>query len=56
MKDFRAISLVLSFAKLVTKILANRLASHLDHMVSPNQSAFIKNRFIQDNLCWSNKR
>jgi hypothetical protein len=40
-KNFRPISLVHSFAKLVTKILANRLASHLDQMVSPNQSAFI---------------
>jgi hypothetical protein len=49
-KDFRPISLVHSFAKLVTKILANRLASHLDQMVSPNQSAFIKKRFIQDNF------
>ena len=48
-KDFRHKSLVHSFAKLVTKILANRLASRLDKMVSPNQSAFIKKRFIQDN-------
>ena len=48
-KDFRPISLVHSFAKLVTKILANRLASRLDKMVYPNQSAFIKKRFIQDN-------
>jgi hypothetical protein len=31
-KDFRRISLVHSFAKLVTKCLANRLASRLDHM------------------------
>ena len=49
-KDFRPISLVHSFAKLVTKMLANRLASRLDQMVSPNQSAFIKNRLIQDNF------
>ena len=49
-KDFRPVSLVHSFAKLVTKMLANRLASRLDQMVSPNQSAFIKNRFIQDNF------
>ena len=49
-KDFRPISLVHSFAKLVTKILANRLAGHLNELVSPNQSAFIKGRFIQDNF------
>lgn len=45
-KDFRPISLVHSFAKLVTKILTNRLAGHLDAMVSPNQSAFIKRWFM----------
>lgn len=49
-KDFRPISLIHSFAKLITKILANRLAAHLDRMVSCNQSAFIKGRFIQDNF------
>jgi hypothetical protein len=49
-KDFRPISLVHSFAKLVTKLLANRLAGRLHDMVSPIQSAFIKGRFIQDNF------
>jgi len=49
-KDFRPISLVHSFAKLVTKLLANRLAIRLQQLVSPNQSAFIKGRFIQDNF------
>lgn len=49
-KDYRPISLIHSVAKLVTKILANRLASKLDQIVTPNQSAFIKGRFIQDNF------
>ena len=49
-KDFRPISLVHSFAKLITKLLANRLAGRLNQMVSPNQSAFIKGRFIQNNF------
>jgi hypothetical protein len=49
-KDFRPISLVHSFAKLVTKVLANRLAAKLNDMVSPIQGAFIKGRFIQDNF------
>ena len=49
-KDFRPISLVHRFAKLVTKILANRLGKKLNNMVSPIQSAFIKGKFIQDNF------
>ena len=49
-KDFRPISLVHSFAKLVTKLLANCLAPKLQEMVSPVQSAFIKGCFIQDNF------
>jgi hypothetical protein len=40
--DFRPISLVHSFAKLLTKIMVNRIAGPLHQMVSPNQSAFIK--------------
>jgi hypothetical protein len=49
-KDFRPISLVHSFAELITKLLANRLAGWLNQMVSPNQSVFIKGHFIQDNF------
>jgi hypothetical protein len=49
-KDYRPISLVHSFAKLVTNVLAARLAPHLPSMVSINQSAFIKGRSIQDNF------
>jgi hypothetical protein len=49
-KDFRPISLIHSFTKLITKILANRLAARLEEMVSTNQSAFIKGMFIQDNF------
>ena len=41
-KDFRPISLVHSFEKIVTEILANRLACCLNVMVSPSQTAFIK--------------
>lgn len=49
-KDFRPISLIHSFAMLVSKILANRLAPLLPSMVSINQSAFIKGRSIHDNF------
>ena len=47
--DFRPISLVHSFAKLVTKVLANRLVPTLKELVATNQSAFVKGRCIHDN-------
>ena len=49
-KDYHPISLVHSFAKLITKILANLLAPFLDSLVSMNQSAFICGRCIHDNF------
>jgi hypothetical protein len=49
-KNFRPISLIHSFAKIITKILANRLAEILPKLVSPNQSAVIKGRRIHDNF------
>jgi hypothetical protein len=48
--DFRPISLIHSFAKLVTKIMANRLAPLLHKLVAVNQSAFVKGRSIHDKL------
>lgn len=49
--DYRPISLIHSFSRLITKCLANRLAPKLNALVSRNQSAFIKGRCIQDNFC-----
>lgn len=49
-KAFRPISLVHSIAKLITKLLASRMARKLQGMVSVKQSAFIKRTFIQDNF------
>jgi hypothetical protein len=49
-KDFRPTSLIHSFAKLVTKIMANRLTPLLDSLVATTQSAFIKGRCIHDNF------
>lgn len=45
-KYYRPISLIHSFAKLVAKILARRLAPFLDTLVAANQSAFIRGRCI----------
>jgi retron-type reverse transcriptase len=50
--DFRPISLTHSFAKLLSKILANWLAPKLNSLVSRAQSAFIKKRSIQDNFLY----
>jgi hypothetical protein len=53
--EFRPISLIHSFAKLVSKALALRLSPYMDHLVSHAQSAFIKSQCIQDNfLCVRN--
>jgi hypothetical protein len=49
-KDYKPINLIHSFARLVMKILANRLANKLDNMVSKNQTAYVKERFIHDNF------
>lgn len=48
-KDFRPINLIHSFAKLVTKIMANRLAPLLPSLIPPNQ-CFHKGRNIHDNF------
>lgn len=48
-RNFRPISLIRSFAKLVTKLLANRLGPHIHELVAANQSAFVIRRSIHDN-------
>jgi len=50
--DYRPISLMHSFAKFFAKLLANRLAPHLNSLVSNCQSAFIKKRSIHDNFLY----
>jgi exonuclease III len=48
--DYRPISLIHIFAKLVAKVLASRLAPRLGAMVDANQCAFIQKRCIHDNF------
>ncbi|KAM0834875.1 hypothetical protein ACQ4PT_063313 [Festuca glaucescens] len=50
LKDFRPISLVHSFAKLLAKILALRLAPKMPDLVDANQSAFVRGCCIHDNF------
>jgi hypothetical protein len=48
--DFRPISLIHSFAKLLSKMMANRLTPELGKLVSCTQNAFIKKRSMHDNF------
>ncbi|KAM0921778.1 hypothetical protein ACQ4PT_006701 [Festuca glaucescens] len=50
LKDFRPISLVHSFARLLTKVLAQRLVPRMPDLVDSNQIAFIRGCCIQDNF------
>jgi hypothetical protein len=49
-KDYRPISLIHSFARIITKAMANRLANKLSTLNSPCQSALVKGRYIHDNF------
>lgn len=50
--DFRPISLIHGVAKIISKLLALRLAPHLNNLISPCQSAFIRGRSIHDNFMY----
>ena len=55
LSDYRPISLIKSIAKIITKILANRLAPHMNSLVSNAQNAFIKKRCIHDNFIYAQR-
>lgn len=48
--DYRPISLIHCLGKLFSKAMACRLMPKMNLLVKPNQSAFIKNRNIEDNF------
>jgi hypothetical protein len=50
LKDYRPISLIHMMGKLLSKVLFNRMAPHLDTLIHHGQSAFIKGHCIQDNF------
>lgn len=50
MKDYRPISCCNVIYKVISKLLANRLKSILPEMIAPNQTAFIKDRLLMENL------
>jgi hypothetical protein len=51
--DFRPISLIHSFAKIIAKVLVMGLAPHMNSLVSKSQSAFIKREASMTTSCWS---
>lgn len=52
MGDFRAISLVHSIAKLITKVLSMRLAAVIGTIISPTQTAFQRTKCIHDSFLY----
>lgn len=54
-KDFRPIDVANFRFKIISKILADRLAHITSKIVSPNQNGFIKGRQIKDCLCVTSK-
>jgi hypothetical protein len=50
--DFKPIGLTHSFVKIMSKILANKMGPELNHLISINQSTFIKKRCIHDNFVY----
>lgn len=53
--DYRPINLINSVIKIITKILANRLALHMNSLVSNAPNAYIKKRCIHDNFIYAQR-
>jgi hypothetical protein len=50
MKKFRPISLINCIFKIFSKVLTNRLGLVMDFLIAPNQTAFIRGRYILESV------
>jgi Reverse transcriptase (RNA-dependent DNA polymerase) len=48
MEDVRPISVTIGIIKIISKLLANRLKTHLHKMINNHQSAFIMGRYLTE--------
>ncbi|XP_010430851.1 PREDICTED: uncharacterized protein LOC104715105 [Camelina sativa] len=55
MKDYRPISCCNVIYKVISKILANRLKIILPKFITPNQSVFVKDRLLMENVLFATK-
>ena len=53
--DYKPISMINIVVTIITKILANRLAPHMNSLVSHAQNAFLKKRYINDNFIYARR-
>lgn len=54
-KDFRPISLINCFLKILSKVLTNRLSNVMGKLISPNQTGFMKGRQISEDILITNE-
>lgn len=48
--DYRPISVINTAAKIITKVLANRLQQHLPQLIGNSQTAFVKGRWLAESF------